>query len=281
VRRPFFYFVADAQQPRGVEGMIQVEKLSLSYKNAQVLKELDFEVRQGEIFGIIGPNGSGKTTLLKILSGLYRSYAGQVTLCNRDLKSYSQGELARHIAVVPQETHVAFPFSALEIVIMGRSPHLGNLEFEKVEDLEIARQSMVQTATWEFASRSINTLSGGEKQRVILARALAQRCNLLILDEPTAFLDIRHQIEICRLLKHLNRQEGLTVIVVFHDLNLASICCHRLLLLNGIQDYKIGNPADVVTYANIKATYGIEVYVGLNAITGLPYYMPMEDLLTL
>jgi iron complex transport system ATP-binding protein len=256
--------------------MIRASRLSFAYKHTNILDGMDFAVRPSEIFGIIGPNGSGKTTLLKILSGLLRPYRGEVEISGKNLSQYTPRELARKIAVVPQETHVAFPFTALEIVLMGRAPYLRGMSLEDLEDLELARKAMEWTDTLPLATRSIQELSGGEKQRVIVARALAQQADLLVLDEPTAFLDIRHQVEMCELLKRLNRDQGRTIVVVFHDLNLASMYCHRLLLLNQGRIYRLGSPLEVVTYANIKAVYGAEVYVGINDLTGLPYYTPMQ-----
>jgi iron complex transport system ATP-binding protein len=257
--------------------MIRTDRLSFAYKEAPVLDRLDFHVPASEIFGIIGPNGSGKTTLLKILSGLLRSYHGEVEISGRDIRQYTARELARKIAVVPQETHAAFSFTALEMVLMGRAPYLRGMSLEDDTDIDLARQAMEWTDTLPLAARCIQELSGGEKQRVIVARALAQQAGLLILDEPTAFLDIRHQVEMCELLKRLNREQGLTIVVVFHDLNLASIYCHRLLLLDQGRIYRLGSPREVVTYANIKAVYGAEVYVGINDLTGLPYYTPMQQ----
>jgi iron complex transport system ATP-binding protein len=184
--------------------------------------------------------------------------------------------MARQIAVVPQETVIELPFSVLEVVLMGRSPHLKKFGFVQESDISIAYRVMEQTGVQELATREIHELSGGERQRVILAKALAQQPRVLLLDEPTAFLDIRHQVEVYDLVKTLSRQNGLSVVAVLHDLNLAALYCHRIALLKAGRLFCMGTPEQVLTYTNIKAVYETEVYIGLNDITGKVHILPLD-----
>lgn len=181
--------------------------------------------------GLMGPNGSGKTTLLRIVSGVLRNYQGDLTLHSKNLSRFSCRELAQTVAVVPQEAHFAFPFSALEVVLMGRHPYQKSFAFDSSTDLEIAHWAMQKTDCAQFAARSVETLSGGEKQRVLLARALAQKPKLLLLDEPATHLDLKHQIDLFELLTRFNHEEGLTIFCVMHDLNMAARYCPNLMLL--------------------------------------------------
>ena len=175
-----------------------------------------------------------------------------------------------------QDAPDGFDFTALEIVLMGRSPHLGRFGFERPLDLTIAYRAMEQTGVYQLAAREIHELSGGERQRVILARALAQDPRVLLLDEPTAFLDIKHQVEVYDLVKNLSRQGGLTVVASLHDLNLAALYCDRLALLKAGRLFCLGTPEQVLTYANIKTVYETEVYIGLNDITGKVHILPLD-----
>ena len=256
--------------------LIKVDQVSFAYKTIEAVKDLSFSVATGEVFGLLGPNGSGKSTVVRLLSRVLTPRSGCVNLASQDLRTYSREELARQVAVVPQETAIELPFSVLEVVLMGRSPHLGRFGFERAEDLAIARRAMEQTGVGELAAREIHELSGGERQRVILARALAQEPRVLLLDEPTAFLDIKHQVEVYDLVKTLSRQNGLTVVVILHDLNLAALYCDRLALLKSGCLFCLGTPAQVLTYTNIKAVYETEVYIGLNDITGKVHILPLD-----
>ncbi len=255
--------------------LIDCDRVSFAYGTIHALSELSFSVMKGEILGLLGPNGSGKSTAVRILSRVLAPRSGCVRLDGKDLALYSREELARQIAVVPQETRIELPFSALEVVLMGRSPHIGRLSFERTEDLQIAYRAMEQTGVRELAAREIHGLSGGERQRVILARAVAQEPRVLLLDEPTAFLDIKHQVEVYDLVKTLSRQASLTVIAVLHDLNLAALYCDRLALLKAGRLFCVGAPEEVLTYATIKTVYETEVYIGLNDITGKVHILPL------
>jgi len=208
--------------------------------------------------------------LLKIIDGLLKIQEGEILLLNRPLCSYRRADIAKNIAMVPQESAFRFPFSVSEVVLMGRFAHLGVFPFETREDHEIAYQSMQLTGTLEFARRSINELSGGEKQRVLIARALAQKARIMLLDEPTSFLDIRHRVEIFDLISSLVMTQGLSVIIVSHDINLAAQYCQRMLLLDRGNIYKTGNPDEVVTSDNISAVYQCPVLVDKNPISKTP-----------
>lgn len=239
------------------------------------MEDVSLTLRQGEMLGVIGPNGSGKSTLLRLLSGVLRPEAGAICVRGRPLAEYSPQARARAIAVVPQETAVEFPFSVMEVVLMGRSPHLGGFAFEGDRDLEVARTAMARTGVLEFAGRSIHELSGGERQRVIVARALAQEAPILLLDEPGAFLDIRHEVEIYDLLQDLQR-EGKSILTVLHDLNLAALYCDRVALLKAGRLVRVGPPSEVITYATVKDVYETEVYVDVNDITGAVNVLPLS-----
>jgi iron complex transport system ATP-binding protein len=258
------------------EVLLSIDHVSFAYGLIEAVHNLSFSVAEGEVFGLLGPNGSGKSTVVRLLSRVLSPCSGQVSFAGRDLETYSREALARQIAVVPQETHLELPFSVLEVVLMGRSPHLRRFSFEQKSDVAIAYQAMEQTGVRDLATRAIHELSGGERQRVILARALAQQPQVLLLDEPTAFLDIRHQVEVYDLVKTLSQQNGLTVVAVLHDLNLAALYCGRLALLKSGQVFCQGTPEQVLTYTNIKAVYETEVYIGLNDITGKVHILPLD-----
>ncbi len=241
-----------------------------------VLDGLTFDVRAGEIVGIVGPNGSGKTSLLKLLANLLRPQAGHITLLGRDLATLPQREVARTVALVPQAHQQIFPFTVLETVLMGRYPHhhgakwSAGFDWESPDDLTVARQAMQATDIVHLADRLVTDLSGGERQRCVIARALAQVPQILLLDEPTAFLDLRHQIDICGMVRRLKEVRGLTVVLVSHDLNLAGQYCDRILMLDGGKLVRLGRPEEVICRDLIRSVYGCEVLVDQHPITGQP-----------
>jgi iron complex transport system ATP-binding protein len=241
-----------------------------------VVNDVFLNVERGELVGILGPNGSGKTTLLKLLGGIYRPTTGAVTLDNRPVAEWSHREIARRIAFVPQETHAPFDFTVLDIVLMGRFPHLGAFALEGPEDLAIARRALTATGTAPFEGRAFTTLSGGEKQRVVIASALAQSTQLLLLDEPTASLDIGHQIEVQMLLQHLNGGQGVTMLLSTHDLNLAAALCRRLVLLKEGQVLAAGPTEEVLTPAAVRALYGVEADIARHPATGHLTIVPIR-----
>jgi len=256
--------------------LLSFDRVSFSYGAIEAIQDLSFSVAEGEVFGLLGPNGSGKSTVVRLLSRVLAPRNGRVSFAGRDLKTYNREELARQIAVVPQETVIELPFSVLEVVLMGRSPHLKKFGFEQESDLSIAYQAMEQTGVQNLTARDIHELSGGERQRVILARALAQQPQVLLLDEPTAFLDIRHQVAVYDLVRTLSQQHHLAVVAILHDLNLAALYCDRLALLKSGRLFCLGTPEQVLTYVNIKAVYETEVYIGLNDITGKVHILPLD-----
>jgi iron complex transport system ATP-binding protein len=231
---------------------------------------------KGALTGILGPNGSGKTTLLRLLSGTRKATSGVVRLGDRALDTLSRREIARQIAVVPQDTQLAFEYSAIEIVLMGRHPHLGMFTVEGPADLEIARQAMASTGTEALADRPFDHLSGGEKQRVVIAAALAQSAQLLLLDEPTASLDLGYQLEVSALLKTLNRERGVTMAISTHDLNLAASICRELVLMRAGRVIAAGPTSEVLTPANVQRLYDVEADVQLHQHTGHLTVVPVR-----
>jgi len=249
---------------------IEAEKVEFRYDDAWVLRNLTFAIEEGEFLGIIGPNGSGKTTLLKIIDGLLMPQEGRVCINGKDVRDMKRNDIAKQVAVVPQDTPMIFPFTVEEVVMMGRAPHLGRLRFEGKTDFEIVQRAMKRVDILGFASRSINELSGGERQRVLIGRALAQEPRVILLDESTAFLDIRHQVTFFDLIRDLNRQEAMTVIAVTHDINLASLYSDRVMILKQGFIHRIGSPNTVITESAIKEVYETDVLVDRNPVTKLP-----------
>jgi iron complex transport system ATP-binding protein len=250
--------------------LLSVDNVSFKYGEKWVLRGIDFGVEKGDFLGIIGPNGSGKTTLLRVIDGILTPQEGAVFLEGTEIGKLRRDLLARSVAVVPQYAALAFPFSVEEVVLMGRSPHLGRWRFEGAQDLRIAREAMEMTDTLGLATRDMESLSGGEHQRVLIARALAQEPGLMLLDEPTAFLDIRHQVDFFDRIRTLNRERGLTVIAVTHDINLAAHYCDRIILLKDGRIEATGPVEAVITEQNIRETYGTEVLVDRHPRTGSP-----------
>lgn len=253
---------------------IKISGLKFSYGNGEVISSLSLEVPKGAHIGILGPNGSGKTTLVKLITKIIKPTAGSIELMGESLEKWTSVALAKKVAVVPQSTAVSFPFTALEITLMGRAPHLGGLELESEKDLEIARKAMERTGTWELKNRSMHELSGGEAQRVILARALAQQPEILLMDEPTAHLDIKRQIAVMELITELNRSERLTVITISHDLNLIARYVEYVFLIKRGRIIAEGKPSTALTKENIREVYEAEVEVfNLN---GKPAVIPIS-----
>jgi iron complex transport system ATP-binding protein len=250
--------------------MIKVHSISFRYHEDWVLQDVTFRVERGEFVGVIGPNGSGKTTLLKALYRLVAPQKGEILFELVPMKKMDRMDIAKRIAVVPQETHLLFPFTVLETVLMGRSPYLGGLMFESQKDLEIARKAMEWTNIVPFSERPIDELSGGERKRVFIARALAQEPEVILLDEPTTNLDIHHQIDFLDLILTLNRERGLTIVMASHDMNMASEFCDRLILLQRGRIYKTGRPEEVITRENIESVYGCEVWIDQHPVSGMP-----------
>jgi iron complex transport system ATP-binding protein len=232
------------------------------------LRDVSVAVPRGSVTGLLGPNGCGKTTLLKLLSGVLQPHAGEVMLDGRPVSSMPRREVARQIAVVPQETHPAFDFSVMEMTLMGRHPHLGPFQLEGPEDLAIARDALAATGTAHLAERAYMTLSGGEKQRVVIASALAQSPTVLLLDEPTASLDLGYQLEVASLLVRLNRERSVTMVLATHDLNLAASLCDSLVLVRDGRVLAQGATRDVLTAAMVNQLYGVDADVSFHGRAG-------------
>ncbi len=250
--------------------MLQADSLTFSYRAGArpVLDAVSLSIARGDLVGILGPNGSGKTTLLKMLAGTLAPSSGKVRLEGRSLATWQRREVARRIALVPQETFAPFDFSVLDIVLMGRFPHLGTFALEGPADLAIAREALRATGTDAFESRSFDTLSGGEKQRVVIASALAQGPELLLLDEPTASLDLGHQFDIQQLLQRLNASRGVTMALSTHDLNFAAALCRHLVLLRDGRVLAAGPTAGVLTSDTVRALYDVDADVRRHDRTG-------------
>lgn len=248
-----------------------INNLSAGYGDVRVLHDVTLTLAASEFAAVIGPNGSGKTTLLRAISRIPMTRTGEILLDGKDIDSIHAREFATRVAVVPQDTLVAFDFSVLEIVLMGRSPRLGRFAIEGTRDTQIALDALKRTGTEHLKDREINALSGGERQRVLVARALAQEPEVLLLDEPTSHLDISFQFEIMDLVKSLNRERGMTVLAVLHDLNLASQYCDRLIMIGQGKVQADGSPDEVITADNIRRVYGAEVWVRRHPATSRPY----------
>jgi iron complex transport system ATP-binding protein len=249
---------------------LKASSASAVYGETRALNDVSLELREGEFAGLVGPNGSGKTTLIRVLSGVTGPSSGEVTLDGKRVRQIPARELARSVAVIPQQVDSAFRFSVLETVLMGRYAHLGRLRLETERDYEVARRCLQQTGMLDLAGRDIVQLSGGERQRAFIARALAQETRLLLLDEPTAHLDLRHQVELMNLIAELNRQEGLGILVALHDVNLAARYCRRLLLLHEGTAVAQGAPRDVITERNLQLAYGTRVRIAEDGESGAP-----------
>jgi len=257
--------------------LLQAADVTFGYGDAPVLRDVSLEVPAGGFVGIIGPNGSGKTTLLRLLAGTRKPQRGAVTLDGQPLASFPRALIARRMAVVAQETHLAFDYSVLEVVLMGRYPHLGAFQIEGPRDIELAREALAATGTLRLEERDFTTLSGGEKQRVIIAAALAQisasertaaNPAVLLLDEPTAALDLKYQLETAALLRALHRGHALSVVVSTHDLNFAAALCHTLVMLKDGQVLASGTVDQVLTPALILKLYDVEADVARHPRTG-------------
>jgi iron complex transport system ATP-binding protein len=240
------------------------------------IHQLSLTIPTGSLFGILGPNGSGKTTLLRVLAGILPPAGGRVLLDRVDLATLSRRAAARRMAVVPQETHLAFDYSVLEIALMGRYPHLGTFGLEGPGDVRIAREALAATGTLALERRSFSTLSGGEKQRVVIASALAQSPEIMLLDEPTASLDLGYQLEIASLVRGLNEQRGVTVVVATHDLNFAALVCSHLALLRDGRVMATGAAESVLTRESIAALYGVDADVERHPATGRLVVVPVR-----
>ncbi|MEA1964432.1 MAG: ABC transporter ATP-binding protein [Candidatus Aerophobetes bacterium] len=255
--------------------MLKVEMINCYLENSLILRDISFQAAKGEFLGIAGPNGSGKTTLLRTISGILPLTKGRVYLEGKDMSKMDKKRIARKIAMVPQNTFINFPFTAMEVVAMGRTPYLHRFERERKEDLKKVKESMLLTRTWHLRDKKVTEISGGELQRVVIAQALAQNTELLFLDEPTSHLDINHELEILSLIARLNREHLLIVILVTHNLNLIARYCQKLILLKEGKIHAQGEVEDILTSENIKSVYHVRALVKKHPLTGSIYTFPL------
>lgn len=256
--------------------IINLNNVEFGYGKLKVLKNIDLSVEEGQFLSIIGPNGAGKSTLLKLINNIYENYDGEISIYGRDVRSYKRKELARIVSFVPQDTFLDFEFSIEELVFMGRYPFQKRFQNDQKYDYDISYRAMALTNTLEIKDRLVTQISGGERQRALIAKALAQDPKIILLDEPTSHLDINHQIEVLELLKELNKKQNLTIISVLHDLNLASRYSDKLVLLKDGQILKSGNVGEVLTASNIENAYNMRAIVELNKFTNSLFITPIE-----
>lgn len=250
--------------------ILEVEGIACGYGGGDALSEVTLRVEPGDFVAVAGPNGSGKSTLVRAMSRVLRPRLGRALLDGRDLYALPARESARAIAVVPQETPAEFEFTCEEIVLMGRSPRLARFQAEGERDRAAVREAMERTGTWELRGRSILDLSGGERQRVVLARAFAQEPRILLLDEPTAHLDIAFQVQILRLVRALREEKRTAVLATLHDLNLAAAYAERIVLLSRGRVAAAGGPEEVLVEPTLREVFGAEVTVRPHPETGRP-----------
>lgn len=253
-----------------MESILTLRNVGYSYGGDRALKNIDLDVGEGEILGILGPNGSGKSTLLKVMGNLLVPQEGSRKIRGMSYRDIKRAAFAREVAMVAQENHFRFSFSCIEVVVMGRFPHLKRLQFEGKQDLETAVNSLSATHALELAGRSIHDLSGGEKQRVLLARALAQEPKVILLDEPTSFLDLKYKREFFGLISSLSMNKRVSVVLVSHDIDLAAHYCHRLVMLKNGRIFAMGEPADVLTTSAVEDVYECPVLVDKHPLSGKP-----------
>ena len=250
---------------------LEITKLDFSYFDGLVLEDINLSVKAGEMVGLLGPNGSGKTTLIKLASGILKPKRGEIRLDGNRLTSLSRRFIASNVAVVPQQFHIPFAFTASEVVMLGRTPFFKALADESQDDRQAVDSSLGLVGIDELAERRFDELSGGERQKVILAMAMAQQPKLLLLDEPIVHLDIAHQMEMLELVRGLNMEQGLTVVAAMHDLNLAALYFDRLILLKEGRVWADGTPEQVLTEAGISEVFAASVRVEVHPLTGTPH----------
>ncbi len=254
--------------------MLEIKGLTMGYGERRVLNNVGLKASEGEIVGIIGPNGSGKTTMLKAITKVLKPTSGEVLIDGKDVREMESREIAKNVAVVSQVISINFEFSVRDIVLMGRTPYIKSSESK--EDVRIAMDALKKTNTYYLKDRLVTQLSGGELQRVIIARALAQTPKILLLDEPTSHLDITNQIDVLNLVKEASRK-GLVVVAVIHDLNLAAYYCDKICLLRDGELVATGTPRDVLTSSNIGVTFNLPVEVTENRKTNSIFVMPVLE----
>jgi iron complex transport system ATP-binding protein len=254
--------------------MLEIQSLSIAYENHMILHDLSLSIHPGEITVLIGPNGAGKSTLIRAISGVIKPQTGKILVNGHDLALCSTGERARYMAVVPQARSLPPAFSVYQAVLLGRTPYLGWLGQANASDHARVQQALIHTGATQIAQRRIGDLSGGEQQRVLLARALAQDTPILLLDEPTTHLDLQHQSTLLNLVRQLASRQNLAVLMVLHDLNLAGLYADRIALITQGRLQALGAPAEVLTESTLSATYQLPVHVIPHPDYGVPLILP-------
>jgi iron complex transport system ATP-binding protein len=252
-----------------------VKSLDVSYGKTKVLREISINLEQGRLYGILGPNGSGKTTLLKSMAKTLKPQKGAIYIDNSDVSKLKSKELSRKVACMYQGVESSCDFCVMDIVLMGRYPYIKRFQAENSADIDIAKKAMLESHVWHLKDRKINEVSGGERQRVFIARALVQQTGVVLLDEPVSHLDIHHQMEVLDIIKGLTK-ENKTVITVLHDLNLASSYCDYLILINNGVIVAQGEPKKVLNEENIHKAYGIKPHIIKDTKSGKPYIIPVK-----
>lgn len=255
---------------------IEVENLQFGY-NEKIIDNISFKIEEGKFVSLIGPNGSGKSTIIKLLNHLYPPWQGRILIDNEDINSFSKKELARKISLVPQNTLIEYEFTVEDIVLMGRYPYKKRFERYNEEDYEIAYHALKATNTFHIKDKIITEISGGERQRVIIAKALAQETPIILLDEPTAHLDINHQMEILNLLRRLNKEKKTTIIIAIHDINLASRFSDEIIILSMGKIIDNGIPENVITKENMEKVYSVKVAIDKNKHTNSLSITPINN----
>ncbi|MDR0398472.1 MAG: ABC transporter ATP-binding protein [Endomicrobium sp.] len=258
--------------------MIQIKNIYAGYFGREVLKNVSFDVKQKDFFGIIGKNGAGKSTLLKIFSNLLKSYKGNVFIDNKNLESFKSKELAKRLSFLPQYSDMSMPFSVFEFVMFARFPYMNMFKFPSKNDCKAVEKAMDFLNITNLSERKITELSGGEKQKVLIAQVLAQETDIIIFDEPTSHLDIGSQNNILKLLSDLNEKHNKTIVLTLHDLNAAGEFCNKLLLLEDGFVCRYGTPEEVLNYKDIERVYNITVIVKTNPISNRPYVIPVSKI---
>lgn len=253
---------------------IKVKNLKCSLGGRVIISDVDFTIEKGKFYSIIGPNGSGKTTLLRTIAASLQPEYGELFIDNISISNLKGKELAKRLAYVSQNTNSDVDFNVLDYVLMGRYPYLGLMQRESEKDLEFARKSMEITNTWYLREKKLNEISGGERQRVVVARALTQDTPIILLDEPISQLDIHHQIELMDTLSSMVERMGITIVVVLHDLNIASQYSDYIMLINSGKLVRSGKPEEVLSKEVIFDVYNMDVQVLQNPETGKPLIIP-------
>ncbi len=260
-----------------MNSLLECKNVSFSYNEIKILRDVSFSLNPKEFIGIIGPNGAGKSTLLRIMARIIKPDSGEVIIKNRPLESYSFRDYARLSAMVQQDTSITFPYRVDSFILMGRHPYLNSLQIEGSEDYAILDDLLDQFDISMFRDRVMTELSGGEKQRVIIAGALAQQPEILLLDEPTTALDLEHQLQIYKLIRRQIKGE-LSVVAVTHDINLAAEYCSRLILLHNGRIVRQGAPEDVITRENLRDFYNVEAEIINHPVRNVPFVIPLKEL---